>query len=43
MSPFAFLLFYIGAALMLLDAGLYSIGALGAIRSLVLWLACSFL
>jgi len=28
MSPIASILFYIGAALMLLDAGLYSFGAL---------------
>ena len=33
MSPVASILFYIGAALMLLDAGLYSFGALGPIRS----------
>ena len=33
MSPVASILFYIGAALMLLDAGLYSFGALGPIRA----------
>lgn len=33
MSPFASLLFYIGAVLMLLDGGLYSLGALGGIRA----------
>lgn len=33
MSPIASILFYIGAALMLLDAGLYSFGALGPIRA----------
>ncbi len=33
MNPFASLLFYVGAALMLLDAGLYSLGALGGIRA----------
>ncbi len=33
MSPFASLLFYIGAVLMLLDGGLYSLGALSRIRA----------
>src|SRR5215471_9890439 len=33
MSPVASILFYIGVALMLLDAGLYSLGALGRIRA----------
>jgi hypothetical protein len=33
MSPFALLLFYMGAVLMLLDGGLYSLGALGGIRA----------
>jgi hypothetical protein len=33
MNPIATILFYIGAALMLLDAGLYSFGALGPIRA----------
>ena len=33
MNPIASILFYIGAAFMLLDAGLYSFGALGPIRA----------
>ncbi len=33
MNPFAPLLFYVGAGLMLLDAVLYSFGALGRIRA----------
>ncbi len=33
MSPVASILFYVGAVLMLLDAGLYSLGALGRIRA----------
>jgi|SRR5215467_14725643 len=35
MNPIASILFYIGAALMLLDAGTYSLGALGPIRAVL--------